>query len=83
MSVRANLLEVQRRFPAGVPLLDPVDDMHIRSEAFLALVARTTTLQSRLADSELQSAPDRDTRYAAYQQKVCVFAVMHAVRARA
>lgn len=33
-----SILEVQRRFPDGVPLLDPVKDMKIKDEKFTALV---------------------------------------------
>ena len=40
--------EVQRRFPEGVPLLDPVKDLKIRSEEFGRLLERAASLKDRL-----------------------------------
>ena len=64
--------EVVRRFPAGLPLLDPVEDMQINSPDFSALVAKSLALQTRIAASTVQTAPDRDERFAAYREKVRV-----------
>ncbi len=71
-SVRGALTEAVRRFPDGLPLLDPVEDMRIRSDAFTTVVGRVATVQGHLAENPFQSAPDRDARYAVYQSKVRV-----------
>jgi ATP-dependent RNA helicase DOB1 len=36
--VRKSIQEVQKRFPDGVPLLDPVEHMNIRDETFKKLI---------------------------------------------
>jgi hypothetical protein len=36
--VRKSILEVQKRFPDGLPLLDPVEHMDIRDETFKKLI---------------------------------------------
>ena len=36
-AVRKSITEVQKRFPHGLPLLDPVKDMHIKEEEFKKL----------------------------------------------
>ena len=64
------LKEVARRFPSGLPLLDPVEDMQITSDDFKSLVAKSLALQTRIAASPLQDAPDRDQRFELYKQKV-------------
>ena len=64
------LREVLRRFPTGLPLLDPVEDMQITGPDFAALVQRSLDLQARLAASPLQDAEDRDARFDAYKRKV-------------
>lgn len=36
--VRKAIGEVQKRFPHGLPLLDPIKDMHIKEEEFKKIV---------------------------------------------
>ena len=50
--------------------MDPVEDMHIRSDAFTAIVGRLASLQERIAESPVHTAADKDARYAAFQDKV-------------
>jgi ATP-dependent RNA helicase DOB1 len=45
--------EVQRRFPDGLPLLDPVEDMGIVDPAFRTLVGRIETLETALRSHAL------------------------------
>jgi ATP-dependent RNA helicase DOB1 len=37
-TVWKSVLEVQRRFPDGIPLLDPIKEMKIKDDKFTALV---------------------------------------------
>lgn len=71
-TVRGSLVEVSRRFPAGVPLLDPVEDMHIQSEAFSSIIAKIVSLQDRIAKNPFHAATDKTERYQLYQRKVRV-----------
>ena len=46
-SVGKSLREVEKRFPDGVPLLDPVEDMKIREPEFEDTVRKIETLEHR------------------------------------
>lgn len=52
-----SLREVEKRFPDGVPLLDPVEDMKIKDQEFEDIVRRIETLEHRYEGrvSRLQS----------------------------
>ena len=54
--------EVQRRFPEGVPLLDPVKDMKVKSEDFKKLTGRSQALKDRLNSHSLTSDYDGGER---------------------
>jgi len=47
--VASALTEVKRRFPEGLPLLDPIKDLKIESEDFDKLQSRKTALTTRLS----------------------------------
>jgi len=52
------ITEVKRRFPEGVPLLDPVNDMGVKSEDFNKLSGRVDALKSRLASHSCAELDD-------------------------
>eukprot|EP00727_Mastigamoeba_balamuthi_P014523 m51a1_g9696 putative ATP-dependent RNA helicase (1034) ;mRNA; f:1368526-1372611 len=56
-SVSRSVAEVEKRFPDGVPLLDPVDDMKIDDPGFKRLVRQAEELEDRLATDKRFSAP--------------------------
>jgi ATP-dependent RNA helicase DOB1 len=64
------LKEVNRRFPQGLTLLDPVEDMRITTEEFRGLVAKSLVLQSKVIENPSHTAPDREARLEQYQSKV-------------
>jgi hypothetical protein len=73
--VHKALKEVHRRFdPAnggtGVPLLDPVADMGVTSEPFLALLARQAELQGKIAACPFHTRVDRDAVLELYSTRV-------------
>ena len=49
-SVGKTIREVLRRYPNGVPVLDPFEDMHIEDPAFKKLVLRIESLEDRLVN---------------------------------
>lgn len=53
--VALSLGEVQKRFPDGVPLLDPVEDLGIKDENFKILLERADALTKRLAAHKLST----------------------------
>lgn len=65
--------EVQKRFPEGVPLLDPVKDLKIRDENFTTMMERAEALAKRLAAHKLSvdfSEEDRVRLVQAYEKQM-------------
>lgn len=63
------MAEVLRRFPDGVPLLDPESDMKIDNAAFRKLVRRIETLEGMLGAHKVGKAADLPERLAALRRK--------------
>ncbi|BGP19510.1 hypothetical protein JCM10213_006330 [Rhodosporidiobolus nylandii] len=61
--------EVKRRFPQGVALLDPVENMGIVDDAFKKLLRKIEILESRLASNPLSSDPNLPALYDQYAAK--------------
>lgn len=64
------LKEVHRRFPTGLPLMNPVEDMAIHAPELKEALARRDALVARIAASPIADAADRDARLAAYGRKL-------------
>ncbi|KAJ3022834.1 Exosome RNA helicase MTR4 [Thoreauomyces humboldtii] len=62
--------EVRRRFPDGVPLLDPVEDMKIKDDGFKKLISRIEVLEKKLFGLPLHTAPDLLENLALFQTKI-------------
>lgn len=65
--------EVKRRFPDGVPLLDPVQDMAIKDESFVTLVSKIAALEKQLMENPLSSPSQVDVlkqQYREYSRKM-------------
>ena len=65
--------EVQKRFPEGVPLLDPIKDLKIVDENFTTLMERADALSKRLIAHELTvefSQGDRVRLVQAYEKQI-------------
>ncbi|KAI9597618.1 antiviral helicase [Syncephalis fuscata] len=67
--VRKSILEVQKRFPDGVPLLDPVEHMNIRDETFKKLVQKTKLLEGKLFANPLHGSDRLPKLYDQYAHK--------------
>ncbi|KAH8828403.1 rRNA-processing arch domain-containing protein [Flagelloscypha sp. PMI_526] len=61
--------EVQRRFPNGITLLDPVENMGIKDEKFKSLLKKIEVMEEKLFNSGLHKDPRRNELLAAYAQK--------------
>ena len=68
--VGKNLKEVLRRFPDGVPLLDPIDDMQIDDSAFKKLIRRIESLEDRLLSKKEFKKDDILDRCALFERKL-------------
>jgi ATP-dependent RNA helicase DOB1 len=69
-SVGKTLNEVQKRFPDGVPLLDPIEDMHIEDEDFKKVVRKIELLEDRLNNNASFKDPSLQQRYDLFVQKM-------------
>ncbi|KAJ3481767.1 hypothetical protein NLG97_g7737 [Lecanicillium saksenae] len=56
-TVRKSLAEVKRRFPDGLPILDPLENMDITDESFKKLLRKIEVLESRLLANPLHLSP--------------------------
>lgn len=70
MSVLKSIQEIHKRFPYGVPLLDPVEDMKIRESGFKDVVRKIEAFEQRLYSHPLHNDPQLETLYTSYIKKV-------------
>jgi ATP-dependent RNA helicase DOB1 len=73
--VSLSVKEVHKRFPEGLPLLDPVKDLGIEEDSFKTLIERAEALTKRLALHKLAaefSEEDRVRLVQAYEKKADV-----------
>mmetsp|Transcript_47322 Transcript_47322/g.48160 ORF Transcript_47322/g.48160 Transcript_47322/m.48160 type:complete len:701 (+) Transcript_47322:2-2104(+) len=71
--VTTAMKEVQRRFPDGVPLLDPIKDLKIRDDSFTTMMERAEALTKRLSSHKLAvdfSKEDRVRLVKIYEKKI-------------
>ncbi|KAG1852891.1 NUC185 domain-containing protein [Suillus subalutaceus] len=68
-TVWKSVLEVQRRFPDGIALLDPVQNMDIKDEKFTALVNKIDVMEQRMFSNPLHNDPRLPELYTLYAQK--------------
>eukprot|EP00064_Thunnus_orientalis_P003132 superscaffoldBa00000248_g3141 len=61
--------EVQKRFPDGVPLLDPVDDMGIKDPALKKVIQKVEAFEHRMYSHPLHSDPNLESVYSLCEKK--------------
>jgi len=61
-NVAKSVKEVKRRFPEGVPCLDPINDLKVKSDDFKKLVSRTGILKEALASHSLNTEVEEDAK---------------------
>eukprot|EP00871_Galdieria_phlegrea_P005458 jgi/Galph1/5913/GphlegSOOS_G4559.1 len=69
-AVGKSVVEVIRRFPAGIPLLDPIEDMGIKDEEFRKLISQVETLEDQFFNTKVAkeySLSDRNN----YPEELC------------
>ncbi|KAF9871222.1 ATP-dependent rna helicase dob1 [Colletotrichum karsti] len=67
--VGRSLREVHRRFPDGVPILDPIENMDIKDESFRSLMRKIEMLEARLLTNPLHGSPLLPELYLQYRAK--------------
>ncbi|BFZ54563.1 ATP-dependent RNA helicase mtr4 [Savitreella phatthalungensis] len=68
-TIRKSLIEVKKRFPDGLALLDPVNNMKIKDDHFKQLTRKIDALEAKLLGNPLHESPRRDELYAQYSLK--------------
>ena len=68
-SVLKSVQEIKRRHPLGLPLLDPIKDMDIKSDDMLSCVKQYSTVQNRLNEHPLTKDPQLKYLYEQYERK--------------
>ncbi|KAI8625459.1 rRNA-processing arch domain-containing protein [Xylariaceae sp. FL1651] len=73
-AVRKQLLnalkEVERRFPDGLPVLDPIENMNITDDSFKKLLRKIEVLESRLLANPLHGSPLLPDLWEQYSTKI-------------
>lgn len=69
-TVAKALAEIKRRFPDGIAILDPVENMGIRDESFKKLLRKIEVLESRLLTNPLHESPRLAELYDQYSEKM-------------
>ncbi|KAJ3090361.1 ATP-dependent RNA helicase mtr4 [Quaeritorhiza haematococci] len=77
--VLKTIKEVERRFPDGVPLLDPIEDMGIKGDQFESLIRKIEILESKLRSNALHSSPDLPSVYEMYTTKLRLLSQVKAI----
>ncbi|KAF4976711.1 hypothetical protein FZEAL_6659 [Fusarium zealandicum] len=65
-----SLMEVKRRFPDGLPILDPIENMEITDDSFKKLLRKIEVLESRLLANPLHLSPHLPSLWEQYHSKV-------------
>jgi len=69
MAVLKSIDEVKKRFPDGVPLLDPVQDMKIGDKGFKEVITKIGAFEKRLFNHPLHNNPNLSTLMDQYKEK--------------
>ncbi|KAI4162585.1 MAG: hypothetical protein LQ342_003816 [Letrouitia transgressa] len=71
-NVRKALDEIHRRFPDGIAILDPIENMGITDASFKKLLRKIEVLESRLIANPLHGSPRLEDLFSQYEGKVQV-----------
>ncbi|ORY11098.1 ATP-dependent RNA helicase-like protein DOB1 [Clohesyomyces aquaticus] len=79
-NVRLSLEEVMKRFPDGIAILDPIENMGITDESFKRLLRKIEVLESRLLTNPLHNSPRLPELYEQYATKMAISEKMKNVK---
>ncbi|XP_041358322.1 exosome RNA helicase MTR4-like [Gigantopelta aegis] len=80
MSVLKSLMEVQKRFPDGLPHLDPIEDMGIKEKGLQEVIKKIEAFEHRLYSHAMHKDPKLNELYSQYEQKMMVANEMKAIK---
>ncbi|RDW57134.1 ATP-dependent RNA helicase MTR4 [Aspergillus mulundensis] len=62
--------QVKKRFPDGIAVLDPIEDMGIKDDEFKKTLRKIEVLEARLVTNPLHNSPRLEELYEQYAEKV-------------
>ncbi|KAF2480261.1 rRNA-processing arch domain-containing protein [Neohortaea acidophila] len=68
--VRKSIEEVRKRFPDGIAILDPIENMGIRDDGFKKILRKIEVLEHRLLSHGLHGSDELPALYDKYAEKV-------------
>jgi len=79
-TTKKNIREVKKRFPDGIPVLDPIENMNITDESFKKLLRKIEVRESQLLLNPLHNSPRLVDLYNKYSHKVELTAKIKALK---
>ncbi|XP_073227309.1 exosome RNA helicase MTR4-like [Porites lutea] len=79
-SVGKSIKEVKRRFPDGLPLLDPIEDMGIKDDGLKTVIRKIETLEHRMYTHPLHKDSSLESLYSLCEQKATINAEIKTVK---
>jgi ATP-dependent RNA helicase DOB1 len=79
-TLKKSMDEVKKRFPDGLAILDPIENMGITDESFKRLIRKIETLEARLLSNPLHNSPRLPSLYDQYAEKKDIGAQMREVK---
>ncbi|XP_031551910.1 exosome RNA helicase MTR4-like [Actinia tenebrosa] len=73
-SVGKSVQEVIKRFPDGLPLLDPIEDMNIKEDGLKKIIKKIEMLEHRMYTHPLHKDPSLDSLYSLCEEKAKIIA---------
>uniref|UniRef100_A0A131XF32 Putative cytoplasmic exosomal rna helicase ski2 dead-box superfamily protein n=1 Tax=Hyalomma excavatum TaxID=257692 RepID=A0A131XF32_9ACAR len=80
-AVLKSIREVEERFPKGIPLVDPFEDLNIKDANMKEVVKKIEAFENRMYAHPLHSHPDLPRIYAEYEKKMKVAQEIREVKA--
>ncbi|KAI5099548.1 superkiller viralicidic activity 2-like 2 [Silurus meridionalis] len=71
-SMLKSIQEVQKRFPDGLPMLDPIDDMGIKDSGLKKVIQKVEAFEHRMYTHALHSDPSLSTVYTLCEKKAVI-----------
>ncbi|XP_048383170.1 exosome RNA helicase MTR4 [Stegostoma tigrinum] len=68
-SVLKSIQEVQKRFPDGIPLLDPIDDMGIKDQGLKKVIQKIEAFEHRMYSHSMHNDSNLETAYRLCERK--------------
>lgn len=79
-SVGKSIKEVQRRFPDGLPMLDPIEDMGIKDDGLKSVIRKIESLEHRMYTHPMHKDPSLKSLYSLCEKKAQIIGEIKTVK---